>query len=359
MNIKFKTERLGKYLTKKRKWQGVPSVEVTENGRVYVAFYSGGKDEQLGNFCVLLAGNENDGFTEIAAADAGRFGRCFDPALWTDEKGRLWLFFATMPKMRTYAVICENPCDKPENLVWGKPFFVAEGIMLNKPLVTSGGEVLLPVSVWEKTLCEKTVKVCKKMKISPATANDGAYAVIYKNGSFKVGGRVRSYAPSYDEHMFLEKNGGNVEVYIRTTGEIEKAESADGGRTFSAPVKSGIKNPNSRFFIKKLRSGRVLLINHYNYKGRNNLTALLSEDDGKTFPYSLLLDERNKVSYPDCAEGKDGFLYIVYDRERGSKNQCEEKSAKEILLAKIKEEDILCGRLSEKSKLKIIVSKLS
>ena len=103
----------------------------------------------------------------------------------------------------------------------------------------------------------------------------------------------------------------------------------------------------------------MLLINHYNYKGRNNLTALLSEDDGKTFPYSLLLDERNKVSYPDCAEGKDGFLYIVYDRERGSKNQREEKSAKEILLAKIKEEDILCGRLSEKSKLKIIVSKLS
>ena len=122
MNIKFKTERLGKYLAKKRKWQGVPSVEVTENGRVYVAFYSGGKDEQLGNFCVLLAGNENGGFTEIAAADAGRFGRCFDPALWTDEKGRLWLFFATMPKMRTYAVICENPCDKSENLVWGSPF---------------------------------------------------------------------------------------------------------------------------------------------------------------------------------------------------------------------------------------------
>ena len=359
MNIKFKTERLGKYLAKKRKWQGIPSVEVTENGRVYIAFYSGGKDEQLGNFCVLLTGDENSGFKEIAAADAGRFGRCFDPALWIDRKGRLWLFFATMPKMQTYAVVCENPCDEPENLVWGKPFFVAEGIMLNKPLLTGRGEALFPVSVWEKTLCETTAKVCKKMKILPATAADGAYAVIYKNGKFEVGGMVRSSAPSYDEHMFLEKDNGKIEVYIRTTGEIEKAESADGGRTFSAPEKSGIKNPNSRFFIKKLRSGRALLINHYNYKGRNNLTALLSEDDGKTFPYSLLLDERNKVSYPDCAEGKDGFLYIVYDRERGSKNQREEKSAKEILLAKIKEEDILCGKLSEKSKLKIIVSKLS
>ena len=36
------------------------------------------------------------------------------------------------------------------------------------------------------------------------------------------------------------------------------------------------------------------------WKGRSHLTALLSEDDGQTWPYYLLLDERNEVSYPDA-----------------------------------------------------------
>ena len=37
----------------------------------------------------------------------------------------------------------------------------------------------------------------------------------------------------------------------------------------------------------------------------------------KTFPYKLLLDER-EVSYPDAKEADDGFIYVTYDRERGS-----------------------------------------
>lgn len=95
-----------------------------------------------------------------------------------------------------------------------------------------------------------------------------------------------------------------------------------------------------------------MLINHVGYptgsKERSHLTALLSEDDGKTFPYSLLLDERNYVSYPDVAEDADGFLYVIYDRERGGKSKCAEdayRSAREILIARICEEDILKGEL--------------
>ena len=75
-----------------------------------------------------------------------------------------------------------------------------------------------------------------------------------------------------------------------------------------------------------------------------------------------MLDERSSVSYPDAMEAKDGFLYITYDRERGcALHSFEEvkKQAREILYAKITEEDILAGRLvNRESKLKCIVSKL-
>ena len=44
------------------------------------------------------------------------------------------------------------------------------------------------------------------------------------------------------------------------------------------------------------------MINHKDFTGRNNLTAFLSEDGGKTWPYTLLLDARSGVSYPDVIE---------------------------------------------------------
>ena len=92
------------------------------------------------------------------------------------------------------------------------------------------------------------------------------------------------------------------------------------------------------------------------------MTALLSEDDGETWPYRLLLDQREKVSYPDAVETDDGKIMVVYDRDRGYyKKSIEDmlSSEREILLAVIREEDIIAGRLvSEGSALGQIVSKL-
>ena len=52
------------------------------------------------------------------------------------------------------------------------------------------------------------------------------------------------------------------------------------------------------------------MINHYQFVGRDHLTAMLSEDEGKTWKYKLLLDERADVSYPDAKEADDGYIYI-------------------------------------------------
>ena len=77
------------------------------------------------------------------------------------------------------------------------------------------------------------------------------------------------------------------------------------------------------------------------WRGRTNLTAMLSEDDGRTWKGTLLLDERNDAAYPDACESGNGFLYIVYDWDRVRE--------REILMAKITEEEILSGKLSNPS----------
>ena len=92
------------------------------------------------------------------------------------------------------------------------------------------------------------------------------------------------------------------------------------------------------------------------------MTALISDDDGKTWCAQLLLDERSDVSYPDVKEAEDGYIYITYDRERGAyKHSMDEvyACAREILVARVTEEDILAGQVQDTgSYLKRVVSKL-
>jgi hypothetical protein len=146
--------------------------------------------------------------------------------------------------------------------------------------------------------------------------------------------------------MVIERRDGSLWMLTRSRGGfLEEAFSNDKGFSWSSGRQSSIESPGSRFHIRRLKSGNLLLINHYRFMAskpgllmsrRNNLTALLSQDDGVTWENFLLLDEREGSSYPDACEGSDGRIYIVYDRER--------TKAKEILLADITEADILAGR---------------
>ena len=50
--------------------------------------------------------------------------------------------------------------------------------------------------------------------------------------------------------------------------------------------------------------------------------------------------ERFEISYPDSDQSTDGTLYITYDRNRAVDG--------EILMARLREEDILSGKLVSK-----------
>lgn len=356
----FITERnaLQPFYSVNRLWQGIPGIERTRSGRLFACFYSGGDTECMGNFAMLVVSDDGGKyFSEpIAVAYPGEDARAFDSTLWIDPLGRLWFIWSIMPESRVEFAICNNP-DAPE-LQWSPVRTLGHDIMLNKPIVTSSGDWLFPVAVWAHSLTS-----------SEAGGSDGKHetgAHVFRSrdqgNTFEKIGTVIAPERWYDEHMLLEKRNGDIEMYIRTIYGIGKAVSQDGGRTWAPASDSGFGGPNSRFYIGRLSSGRILLVNHYNFTGRSHLTAMLSEDDGKSFPYKLLIDERSNVSYPDVTEGSDGFLYIIYDRERGAKyNRSLDYTnhAREILIAKITEEDILNGFITNpESELRLIVSRL-
>lgn len=84
-------------------------------------------------------------------------------------------------------------------------------------------------------------------------------------------------------------------------------------------------------------------------QGRTNLTAYLSDDDGKTWNGGLEL-YREHASYPDACQGPYGTIYVVDDHDRGG--------AAEIWFHRFTEEDVLAGKIvSSIGRLKILVSR--
>ena len=338
-------------------WWGIPSIEVTKKGRTFLTFYSGGTKEEIGNFVILIkSDNGKSGFEPIAICFEEGY-RCYDPCLWVDPLGRLWFTWSKNPDDGLYGAICDDP--DADEIVFGEEFFIGNNVMMNKPIVLSTGEWVFPIAVWNHGV--RALPAEFDSTITPK--GSFAYSTTDNGKTFKKLGYADVKKRSYDEHMFLEMQNGTLRCFVRTLYGIGAADSYDGGLHWGEDFDTGYGGPCSRFHIRRLNSGRILMINHFNFSGRNNLTAMLSEDDGKTFPYKLLLDERSNVSYPDAAIDADGMINITYDRERGgfcSSLDSVLNNAREILTAKICEEDIINGTLvNEKSYLKNVAFKLT
>ena len=343
---------LAEFSIEKRLWQGIPSIEVTRGGRIFITYYSGGVKEEIGNYCILSKSDDGDHFEDVAISYKEDY-RCYDPCLWIDPLGRLWFTWGVASDHAVWASICDDP--DVENLSWSEPRLIGREVMMNKPTVLTTGEWIFPIAVWDLIEIAGGYNGVADASGKQSTLTERlafAYKSVDQGESFERLGGSNVPQRSFDEHMILELNDGRLAMYVRTKYGIGVSYSYDRGRTWTKGGNSGLGGPCSRFFIRRLKSGRVLLINHFNYVGRSHLTAMLSEDDGKTWPYKLLLDERANVSYPDAKEADDGYIYITYDRERGAFLDSLDKvyaSAREILLAKITEEDIIAGKIESGS----------
>jgi predicted neuraminidase len=214
--------------------------------------------------------------------------------------------------------------------------------MMNKPTVLSSGEWLLPTAVWRTDRPDFPELDHERFSNVLASYDSGrTFSII---GGADVPNRWG------DEHMIVERNDRTLWMLVRTRYGIGESISNDRGHTWSDGQPTDIKGPDSRFYIRRLISGNLLLVNHDNSDQRTNMTAYLSQDDGKTWQGGLLLDGRDAVSYPDGTQSEDGLIYIIYDRSR--------REDMEILIAIFREEDILAEKpISGEVRLHVLCNK--
>lgn len=349
-----------KYSDEQRDYAMTIGLERTPGGRLWAAWVAGG-DSPLAYF---VAASSDD-----AGATWSRPRLVIDPVdtpgglphsalvgnFWTDPTGKLWLFYDQSLGMfdgraGVWAITCANPdAEQPE---WSAPRRLWHGMTLNKPTVLKTGEWLLPISLWTRDRITKPFREAYPELDPWRMAN--LFVSTDQGATWTRRGGVAIPKTDFDEHMVVERKDGSLWLLARTLYGIAESVSHDQGRTWSEPQASPVQNVSARFFLRRLASGRLLLVKngplHQRLKSRAQMTAFLSDDDGRSWKGGLVLDERNGVSYPDGLQAPDGQIFISYDRNR--------TKDREILMARFREDDVLAGDLvAPGSQLKMLINK--
>ncbi|MBQ7249028.1 MAG: exo-alpha-sialidase [Deltaproteobacteria bacterium] len=344
-----------------RAWQGVPSIARTRGGRLYLAFMSGGIYEPDPRNCGIIQYSDDGGDTwsapvAVLESKPADLIRVSDPEFWVDPDGALWLFWGEDPyeaglslptyeqvidmendseyhrleaQNRVWCSVCRNPDD--EETVWSEPRELFPGLMRNRPYVTPTGRWLFPA--WLTPYRREFIVYRSDDKGQTLTPSVG-----YERGP----GR------SFDEPCFWRMGDGRIGMVVRTTPPLWKLlTSSDDGASWT-DAEPFLECASQRPCIGNLSDGTVVMIPSVSPKSRNGLRLMISDNGGKTWDRTVILDDRERVSYPEFTEGPDGTLYVVYDRERNNKIRKSRvtgysEAAKEILFARVPREALRTG----------------
>ena len=330
-----------------RRFQGCTTVAVTKGGRIYLGWYSGGDREPHIDNYNLLVYSDDKGKTfssELLVIPGSRDHsiQSLDIQLWVDGEGALHVYWVqndvspalknppplhpTKPRMTignymfddcTHAwweSVCRDPdANEP---IFEEPRYLGIGFLRCKPLVMDNGE----------TVFFNYDQLCDRYGYTLVSADGKTRERLY--GAEKI-------PVKFDETMAYQLKDGRVRMLARSLENgIVESYSADRARSWSEARPTGIKSPNTRFFVSRTPSGRVMLIHNDHDTVRTDMTVLLSDDDGATWSWGTVIDRAEGISYPD-ADFLGESIVLTYDRCRTAQG--------EIMLTVFNEDDVING----------------
>ncbi len=336
-----------KYHKDIRMFQGCPTIAVTKNGRIFLGWYAGGvKEPDMDNYNLLIYSDDNGvSWSEPILVIPSSYKlniHALDIQLFIDNDEILHIQWVQNNT--------EEFCGEKRETKQGQPLTIHNGYVFGD-FVHNSWEIICEnpdaevLEFSEPRYLYQGFMRCKPTFNKDGTRYDFAYDQIdekygYNRLAYKAKDFVRCYGAKkistmFDEAMAYEMNDGKLRMLARTNiGELAQSFSYD-GINWSITESSGIISANSRFYISRLPSGRILLVTNDHRKNRTNMTISLSDDDGITWKYKKCIDTRENISYPDV-DFCDEKIYLTYD--------CGRTDAKEILFASFCEDDIINGK---------------
>ena len=335
VNVLSSGELKTKYDPATRQWQGIPGIEtVTVNGktRLWATWFTGkDKEPRSGNFAVYAFSDDGVTWTEAVTVDFASDitdSRVFDPSLFNDGEGNIWLMWNQTNYVNDeisiwYAKVT-NPTAALSELRIEQPVRIGHGLKMNKPTKLKSGEWLYTAHDFNDVGFTKVYSSLDKGKTWNYKGKAAVYSATFANETALAEGKDEQ---GKDALIVWNRCATNYNVAV--------SYSYDAGATWTEASEWKLSGPSSRINARTLDSGNVLYIHHYNTLNREKLCVSLSSDGGVTFTHRLIVDNRSGVSYPDIAVADNGDIYVVWDRNRNG--------AGEILYTKLTEQQLLAA----------------
>lgn len=294
---------------------------VTEllNGDLYLVYY-GGKGEYANDTAVYGSRKRRgEGWSAPVVIAHDPFRSAGNGVIWQAPDGVLWLFYVirfgdTWSKSRIAAKISHDYGD-----TWSDSSLIGleEGMMVRgRPILLASGEYLLPVYV-------ETGEDREEVGADSVSTFLGYNP---KKREWRRLGSIRS-AKGNIQPAPVEVAPGHLIAYCRRgggygpvkDGYIVRAESRDGGVTWTEGKDSAFPNPNSAVDFIRLKNGHLLLVYNDSMSRRTPLRVAISTDGDKTYAFRRNIAEgANDFAYPVAMQASDGKIHVIYTSDRRS-----------------------------------------
>jgi predicted neuraminidase len=289
-----------------------------ENGDLYLVYYGGAAEYAVET--AVFGSRLKKGETQWAppkpiASDPLR--SVGNGVIWEAPDGIVWLFYVVRygETWSTSRIQCKLSHDHAETWSDASVLSLDKGDMVrSRPIVLHNGHYLLPI--YHETGYDPEL-------VGPDSTSlflrfDPNMKTWTKTGPIRSPrGNIQPSVVQIGEDNLIAycRRGGDYN--LKTIGYIVRAESHDGGMTWSEGKDSAFPNPNAAIDFIKLKSGRLLLVFNDSMSRRTPLTVALSSDADKTWPIRRNIREGDgDFGYPTAFQAHDGRIHVVFTSEK-------------------------------------------
>jgi predicted neuraminidase len=288
------------------------------NGDLYLVYYGGAGEyaTETAVFGSRLKQGQTK-WTAPAPIALDPFRSVGNGVVWEAPDGVVWLFYVVRfgETWSTSRIQCKISRDHAQTWSDASVLSLEEGTMVrNRPIVLESGAVLLPIY--------------RETGHDPESVGADSCSLFLRRDPVKKTwtktGPIRSPKGNI-QPAAVELEPGHLVAYCRrggdynpkTIGHLVRAESQDGGSTWTEGKDSEFPNPNAAVEFIKLKSGRLLLIFNDSMSRRTPLSAAMSSDQDRTWPAKRNICEGDHdFAYPSAFQARDGKIHLVFTSER-------------------------------------------